>query len=219
MWILTKHSKRIKNFNNGLQILLFHCRGDTIYVEPTQLEVNRHSTYNKSFFLLRIPFSIDGNLAQIGCTDGMLTLNSSSHDPSFGITFDSLYGDVNSVIKKYGIKITNSWCDYAVPLFEIKHSNPDGMEEFIHSVEMVQNELASKISAHLTERQTALVSGPTHQCPPVAVHTEVYLLTPDPVNKDADLVLVTPDNLLPCLALWKDSEANFGALFRKLYRK
>ena len=125
----------------------------------------------------------------------MLTLNSSSHDPSFGITFDSLY------------------------VFEIKHSTSDGMEEFIRSVEIVQNELALKISAHLTERQTASGSSPTHQCPPVAVHTEVYLLTPDPVNKDADLVLVTPDNLLPCLALWKDSEINFGALFRKLYRK
>ena len=148
----------------------------------------------------------------------MLTLNSSSHDPSFGITFDSLYGDVNTVMKKYGIKITNSWCD-DVPVFEIKHSTSDGMEEFIRSVEIVQNELASKISVHLTERQTASGSSPTHQCPPVAVHTEVYLLTPDPVNKDADLVLVTPDNLLPCLALWKDSEVNFGALFRKLYRK
>ena len=188
-------------------------------VDPTRLKLDQQSTYNNSFFLLRLPFSIDGNPAEIGCSEGMLTLNSSSHDPSFSITFNSLYNDVNTVVKKYGIsEVTNSWCE-DVPLFELKHSTPDKMEEFIRSATMIQNELASRISVHLTEEQTASDSS-TQPHPLVVVHTEVFLLTPDPVNKHADLVLVTPENLSTCLLLWENSEVfNFGALFRAYWAK
>ena len=148
----------------------------------------------------------------------MLTLN--SRNPSFGITFDSLFNDVNAVVKKYGIsEITNSWCE-DVPLFELKHSTPEGMEEFIRSAEMVQTEIASAISAQFAEKQVASGSSTLHPRLPVVAHTEVFLLTPDPAKKDADLVLVTPENLSSCLDKQKKWEVfNFGELFRRYRQK
>ena len=188
-------------------------------VDQLQSSTYRFNSYTSTngFFILRVPLIINGLPSAIDCEDGMLTLNSRYH--SIGITFDSLYNDVNAVVKKYGIKvITNCWCE-DVPLFELQHSTPDGMDEFIRSAEMVQNEIASRISAQFVEKQG--VSGASTLQPrfPVVAHTEVYLLTPDPTNKDANLVLVTQENLSNCLAMQKKREVfNFGELFRR-YRQ
>ena len=186
-------------------------------VDPSELKsstYHRFTTYTNSFFLLRVPLMINEQLSAIGCSEGMLTLN--SRYPSLGITFESLFKDVNTVVKRYGIsEITNHWIEDDVPLFELKYSSPDGMAKFIRSAEMVRSGIASKISARL-----ALASGFTspqqyHRLP-VVVHTEVFLITPDPVSKDADLKLVTSENLSTCIAMQKKSEVvNFGALFRR----
>ena len=179
--------------------------------DPSQLSSTyyRFTTYTNSFFLLRVPMMINEQLSTIGCSEEMLTLN--SRYPSLGITFDSLFDDVNAVVKKYGIsEITNPWIE-DVPLFKLEYSTPDGMKKFIHSAEMVQNDIASKISARL-----AVAAGFTSSTRlPVVVHTEVFLITPDPAGKDADLMLVTSESLSACLAMHKKSEVfNFGALFR-----
>ena len=64
---------------------------------------------------------INEQLSTIGCSEGMLTLN--SRYPSLGITFDSLFDDVNAVVKKYGIsEITNRWIE-DVPLFKLEYSS------------------------------------------------------------------------------------------------
>ena len=181
-------------------------------IDPSQLSSTyyRFTTYTNSFFLLRVPMMINEQLSTIGCSEGMLTLN--SRYPSLGITFDSLFDDVNTVVKKYGIsEITKPWIE-DVPLFKLEYSTPDGLKKFIHSAEMVQNEIASKISARL-----AVASGSTSSARlPMVVHTEVFLITPDPAGKDADLKLVTSESLSACLADQKKSEVfNFGALFRR----
>ena len=174
---------------------------------------HRFTSYTNSFFLLRVPLMINEQLSAIGCSEGMLTLN--SRYPSLGITFDSLFKDVNAVVKKYGIsELANYWIE-DVPLFELKYSTPDGMKKFIRSAKMVQNEIASRISTRL-----AVASGLTasHQYSrlPVVVHTEVFLITPDPAGKDADLKLVTSETLSNCIAMHKKSEVfNFGELFRR----
>lgn len=55
------------------------------------------------------------------------------------------------------------------------------------------------------------------QCPQsvdlivVLVHTEVYMLTPHPEGKDAEVLLVTAKNLDTCATIWMESEVfNFG---------
>ena len=181
-------------------------------IDPSQLKYHRFTSYKNSFFLLRVPLMINEQLSTIGCSKGMLTLN--SRYPSFEITFDILFNVVNTVVKKYGIsEVTNCWIE-DVPLFELKHSTPDGMKKFIQSAELVQNELTSSISAQLA------VASTSDQCLPVVVHTEVFLLTPDPSRKDADLKLVTSENVSICLDTQKKSEVfNFGELFRRFRNK
>ena len=187
-----------------------------------QSRLYRYNSYTSTngFFILRLPLIINGQPSAIDCTcsEKMLTLN--SRYPSLGITFDSLFNDVNAVVKKYGIsEITNCWCE-DVPLFGLKHSTPEGMEEFIRSAEMVQTEIASRISAQFAEKQVASGSSTLHPRLPVVAHTEVFLLTPDPAKKDADLVLVTPENLSSCLDKQKKREVfNFGELFRRYRQK
>ena len=174
---------------------------------------HRFTSYTNSFFLLRVPLMINEQLSAIGCSEGMLTLN--SRYPSLGITFDSLFKDVNAVVKKYGIsELTNYWIE-DVPLFELKYSTPDGMKKFIRSAKMVQNEIASRISARLAVASDFTASHEYSRLP-VVVHTEVFLITPDPAGKDADLKLVTSETLSNCIAMHKKSEVfNFGELFRR----
>ena len=170
----------------------------------------RFTTYTNSFFLLRVPLMINEALSTFGCSERVLTVD--CRYPSHGITFDSFVKEVNAVVKKYGIsETTNHWIE-DVPLFELKYDTPDGIKKFIHSAELVQIEIASAISAQLSASFTT-----SHCChPPVVVHTEVFLVTPDPARKDADLILVTPENLSTCLAKQNKAEVfNFGELFRR----
>ena len=185
--------------------------------DPSQLMLKTCTSFKSAFFLLRVPIIINGQPATIGCSEGMLTLNSHSH-PSLSITFDALFTDVSAVVRKHGIAhITNNWCE-DVPLFELKFSTPAEMKRFVRSAEKVQNELEAIISAKLAEKQGASDPSSIHPIPPVVVvPTEVFLLTPDYAKNDSDLVLVTSDNLSTCLTLWKKSEVfmiDFRARFR-----
>ncbi len=183
-------------------------------IEPTKLKLHPHQSYSNGFFLLRMPLIINAQPAEISYNDkGMLTLN--CRYPNFGITFDSLFNEVSTVVEKYGLSgVTNYWCE-DVPLFQLKFSTPDGMKKFISTAEAVQNELASRISTRLAEQQRVLYPDTSKADLPVIVHTEVFLVTPDPINRDADLRVVTAENLSACLSLWRESIVfDFGALFR-----
>jgi len=47
------------------------------------------------------------------------------------------------------------------------------------------------------------------------VQAEVFLINPDVVKKDAQVLPVTLENYASCLAIWKESEVfDFGSLFR-----
>ena len=183
-------------------------------IDRTKLKPNPHQSYSNGFFLLRMPLIINGQPAEISYDDkGMLTLN--CRYPSLSITFDCLCNDVSTVVKKYGLSgMTNYWCE-DVPLFQLKFSTPNGMKRFISTAEIVQNELASKISAQLAEQQRAFCPNTSQADLPIIVHTEVFLVTPDPINRDAVLSIVTAESLSVCLSLWRESVVfDFGTLFR-----
>ena len=181
---------------------------------PDQLQFDTHTTYYNDFFLLRTPLVVNGRSAVIGCSDnGELTLNCCY--PQVGITFDSLFTEVDTIVKRHGLSgVNNGWCD-EVPLFQLKLSHRDNMKRFLQSAEKIQRKLAAKISAMLIKEQQD--SNPIAPPPPlsVTVQTEVYLLTPDPVNKDADVLKVTLIELSDCLTKWMESEVfRFGVLFQ-----
>ena len=177
----------------------------------SQLRSSAHykfTSYAYSFFLLRVSLMINEQLSVICRSEEMLIL--SSRYPNLSITFQSLYDDVNSVVKKYDSEITNYWID-DVPLFELRYFTPDGMKKLIHSAKVVQNEMESRLSARF-----AVASSTSYLSVPVVVHTEVFLITPNLNGRDADLKLVTSENLSTCLAMQKKCEVfNFRDLFRK----
>lgn len=149
--------------------------------------------------------------AQITFEDGHLTL--SCRYPPVSITFDSLVTEVDAVVKKYGLDgVSNYWCE-EVPLFELKLTSQgqNGLRKFYHLQDQVQDELASRIAATLAQRQQSV--------DPIAVyaHTEVHMVTPCPERKDAEVLLVTPDNLDTCTTVWRESEVfDFSAVYRTL---
>ena len=177
-------------------------------------EFNTHTTYYNGFFLLRTPLIINGQPAVIGCSNnGELTLDCCN--PQVSITFDSLFTEVDTVVKRHGLSgVSNGWCD-EVPLFQLKFSHCDNITQFLQSAEKIQRELAVKVSAILIKEQQESDPTAPPSILPVTIHTEVYLLTPDPVNKYAGVVEVTLVKLSDCLTRWKESEVfRFGALFQ-----
>ena len=186
-------------------------------IDPSELRFNHHTTYYNGFFLLRVPLIINGQLAELSSSpQGELTLNCRS--PNISITFNSLFNEVNILVKKYGLDgISNGWCE-DVPLFQLKPPSLDGLKRFINSMERLQNDLATRISSRITRKLVASAlceTSPPLVPLPVTSHTEVLLLTPDPPMRDAQILEVTSDNLSTCITLWRESEVfNFGALFR-----
>ena len=178
-------------------------------VGSSNLFQHAHTAYNLSFFLLRSPLMMNGQPAQITSDDGYLTL--SCRYPPVSITFDSLITKVDAVVKKYGLEgVSNYWCEEA-PLFQLKLSSQHGLRKFLRFQNQVQDELASRITTTLAQRHQS--------ADPIVVlaHTEVYMLTPRPERKDAEVVLVTCENLDTCAAIWREREVfDFGALFRAL---
>ena len=177
-------------------------------VDPTQLKSSPYTTFYQSFYLLRVPLTISGQPAQITiANDGYLTIG--CRYPAVSITFDSLTTEVETIVKKYGLKgVSNYWCE-DVALFELRLSSQDNLKKFLQSEEKVQKELESRLTAMLVHQQRSP--------DPVAVyaHTEVYMLTPRPESNDAHIVRVSSENLATCTTLWRESEVfNFGALFR-----
>ena len=190
-------------------VLTLSYREDAFPVNLTKLK--RFTSFTNAFFLLRVPLTMSGQPAKIGSSKGMLTV-SDSKCPDLHITFDALFRDVSAVVKKYGLSVTNNWCD-DVPVFELKHLTLEGMKKFVRSAEKVQDELASRISAHFAEQPAPSHSITAH--PLVMVHPKVFLLTPDPNKKNAGLALVTPENLSTCLMQWEESKVfRFADLFR-----
>ena len=178
-------------------------------VDPSQLNFSPHTGYHLTFFVLKTPLMMNGQPAQITSDDGYLTL--SCRYPPVSITFDSLITEVDAVVKKYGLEgVSNYWCEEA-PLFELKLSSQHGLRKFLRLQDQVQKELASRITAALAQRHQS--------ADPIVViaHTEVHMLTPRPERKDAQVLLVTSENLDTCTTIWRESEVfNFGALYRAL---
>lgn len=152
---------------------------------------------------------ISGQLTHITSDDGHLTIG--CRYPPLSITFDSLITEVDTVMKKYGLEgVSNYWCE-ETPLFEIKFSSQHGLRKFLRSQEQVQTELASRITAALAQRHRS--------ADPIVVlaHTEVHMLTPRPERKDAEVLVVTSENLDTCVTIWRENEVfNFGALYMAL---
>ena len=183
-------------------------------VDPTQLRFTAYSTYYGSFFVLRMAVTINGQQAVIEYSlSGELTLN--SRNPKHGIPFSSIFADLEAVLKKNGVTgVGNFFCE-DVPLYEVVFSSNHTLRNFLRSKPKVQSELASLFSSKF---QPSLPPTSPSQPIPAFVETNLFLISPDMVKKDARIVHVTPENCSTCMSLWKESELfDFDSLFR-VYR-
>ncbi len=186
-------------------------------LEPSQLRFTPYSAYHSSFFLLRTSVTICGQQAVIEyTTSGQLTLN--CRNPSLSVAFPSFFAKVEEILKKYGVSnVGNFFCE-DVPLYQVSFPSEHHMRQFLQVRPRVQTELASLLSATFSEVQSAASHIVPDQSAPTAVQTELFLISPDTLKKDAQVVNVTLENCSTCMILWKESELfDFGSLFR-VYR-
>ncbi len=189
---------------------------DQAELEPIQVRFTPYSTYYSSFFLLRASVTICGQQAVIDYTSGELTL--SCRNPSLSVPFPSISAKVEDILKKYGVlHMSNFFCE-DVPLYQICFPSEYNLRKFLRVRPWVQTELASLFSAVFSEIQAAASPIVPSQPVPTAVQTDLFLVSPDVLKKDARVVNVTLENCSTCMTLWKESELfDFGSLFR-VYR-
>ena len=164
-------------------------------------------TYHLNFFLLRVPFSVCGQPAEITTDDGHLTIG--CRYPPVSIAFDSLVTEVDNTVKKYGLgRVSNYWCDDA-PLYELKLLSQDDLRRLFRSEASVRNELAFRIADMLAKTSSITVE--------VHANTELYMLTPRPESKDARIIRVSSEkDLDTCITIWESEVFNFEGLFNAI---
>ena len=179
-----------------------------------------YTKFYNCFFTLRVHVSLNGQTAEIGVSDKNV-LQLGSRYPKASVSFDSLIGLVDAVVRHHGVSgVRHGWYENEAPLFELTVKPGDDLSKLLHTVEQLQTKLAVKMEADFSR-------GPDSSSSPLSVnvHTELYMVTPKAVNSSAvnntvHLDLVTDDNLLSCLDLWRDSVVfEFDAAFTALRTK
>ena len=194
---------------------------------PSQLRPTAHTTYYSSFFLLRTPVTINGQPAQVWCSDdGELTLN--CRYPSLSLPLHSIRVSLEGVLKTRGVsRVGDAYCE-EVPLFPVTFCSEYNLGKFLISRETAQQQLESKFPVRLpthakqasSDQSTSDLLSTSSQQPasdqlPTHVQLQLFLVSPDAVTKDARVVEVTLENHSACMALFKESEMfDYWSLFR-----
>ena len=131
------------------------------------------------------------------------------------MTFDSLVTDVNEVLQQHGLYgVSNYWCE-EVPLFEVKGTSQKELEKLFSLQGEIQEHLALKIHTRMKDSLQPAAATSFHPGPYVEVQSQLYLLIPDHVNKDANPIKIKKTNFEACLDLFSESRLfDFGAVFR-----
>ena len=172
-----------------------------LQVDPTLRKNNK--AYFRGFFLLRTPLLINGQPAQTGPNEqGWMTLRCPTTNAA--VTFDDLYTEVSTAVKKYsGLHISNYWCD-DVPIFQLNVNSANDLKKLLRSKCQFQKELTSKLS-QMFKRE-----------PQVQLQSDIFLVLPSASGSDGQIVHVTLDNAAECMARWERSAAfTFQAIFQQ----
>ncbi len=186
-------------------------------LEPSQLRFTPYSTYYNSFFLLRTSVTVCGQQAVIDySTSGELTLH--CRNPSLSVRFPSISAKVEDTLKSYGVSHVGNFFWENVPLYQVSFPSEYNLRKFLRMRPKVHSELASLFSAAFSEVQAAASPVVPSQPVPTVVQTDLFLVSPDVLKKDARVDSVTLENCSTCMTLWKESELfDFDSLFR-VYR-
>ena len=172
----------------------------------SQLRFTPYTTYYNSFFLLRTSVTISGQLAEIGYSQSSELTLTDSHYPDLSVSFLSIYNNLETILKKYGVSHISNFLYEEVPLFQVNFSE-HGLRKFVDSKQEIQTALEFLFSEEFSKL-------PTPGAPPPTVQTQLFLISPDAVKKGAKVIAVTLENHSTCMTLWKESELfDYRSLF------
>ena len=164
---------------------------------PSQLRLTPHTTYYRSFFLLRTPVTVNGQLAQFDYSSGG-ELSLSCRYPNLSLFLHSVQASLKEVVKMHGVSHVGDVCCEQVPLFPVSFSSEYNLRKFLLHRDPAQQQLGSLFP-----------NLPTH------VKLQLFLVTPDAVVKDARMMEVTLENHSACMAVFKESEMfDYWSLFQ-----
>ena len=180
-----------------------------------------HTTYYNSFFILRTEVILNGQPAEIGCSDDSELTLCCRYFPLPG-TYStaklsvSIQRFVESIVKNNGVHETGNFFCEDSPLFQVTFSSESKLKKFLQSKQKIEEKLSSLLSQNLKTPQQAVAAA---TLVPTRVNATLFLMTPDAATKNcAQPREVTLENHSSCMAVWKESEVfDFGDVFR-VYR-
>ena len=140
-----------------------------------------HTCYHKSFFLMRIPISVNGKPAEIKLReDGSPTLNCCYNKCSISVNLSAVSHKVAQTLLEHGVYHTDTFYYEQVPLFSINFSSKSCLRDFLVQMKsVIRVALNATLSEHLTEEHKKPFIPESHQVlVPVDVDAELYLVTP-----------------------------------------
>ena len=176
-------------------------------------QLRPHTTFYNNCFLWRTKIIVNGQDAQVGVNEnGWLTLN--CRHPHVGITFDSLIRRVDEILHSHGIHgVSQYWCE-DMPLFQLKVTGPSDLRKLFSLEKKLQKDLA----VMMNKEMKGLLQTSNPDASPrllVQVASEIYLLTPNNVEKNGKLMKINKKNFMSGMDLFAGSAVfDFGALFR-----
>ena len=152
---------------------------------------------------MRTPLLINGQPVQTGPNEeGWMALRCPT--TKVEATFSDLYTEVSATVEKCsGLHISNYWCD-DVPVFQLNVSSADDLKKLLHSKSQLQKQLISKLSKMFKKEAQ------------VQLQSDIFLVLLSASNNDGQIVHVTLDNAVECVARWKRSAAfTFQDIFQQ----
>ena len=173
------------------------------------------TSYYNSFFLYKTEVVLNGQPAEIGCSEkGELSLSCRSDEEGIAqpsISFPSISARVEEILRKYGVfEVVSFFCEDS-PLFQVTFSSAHSLKKFVQSRGRVGKELAALFSEMLQPKQQQ--AGATGNHIPATVNSKLFLMTPDWFGRQCGSIEVTSDNFSDCMFVWKNSEVfEFGVV-------
>ena len=184
-------------------------------VKPSYSQLSRDSQFHGSFFLLRLPISINGEQCLPKSHQGHLVLEGGN---GLYVSFSDIVTSLEKVIdarqRRYGIaKVTNCWCEDA-PLFEVLFTSEDGLKCLLDSATDLCLQLSSELKQYIQG-----IEASQHDGASVDASAEVFLLTPGTKSCKSCRLLIEPvatSNFQESFSLWSTNiQFSFKDAFRR----
>ena len=157
-------------------------------ITQSPIRLTPHTAYYNNFFLLRTPVTVNGQPAQVGSSSGgELTL--SCRYPNLSLSLHSVRASLQEVVKNHGVSRVGDVCCEQVPLFPVSFSKEYNLRKFLLHRDTIQQQLGSLFPKLST-----------------SVKLQLFLVTPDIMGKNTQVMEVTLKNHTACMALFKESE-------------